>query len=219
MATMNLMIGQFNHGLLQKMSLGIIFIIGSSMTFMNLTPKVLLLMTPRNASTTSHTVCLIIYESLFHDVNACKITPTNMRASADIIWRTFQTFHGNDDLDSLASEEEEEELSSEDFESGEEEGEDVDVDYAQQLIDRRNREMKERKEQNYQKFKVEVFDSISRCLDHNLNSLDIQKEISGSRSSYEMDAPQIIQAVAETLFTKATNNGSFDLKKFKEVSF
>ena len=34
-----------------------------------------------------------------------------------------------------------------------------------------------------------------------------------------MDAPQIIQAVAETLFTKATNNGSFDLKKFKEVSF
>ena len=143
-----------------------------------------------------------------------------MRASADIIWRTFQTFHGNDDLDSLASEEEEEELSSEDFESGEEEGEEgVDVDYAQQLIDKRNREMKERKEQNYQKFKVEVFDSISRCLDHNLNSLDIQKEISGSRSSYEMDAPQIIQAVAETLFTKATNNGSFDLKKFKEVSY
>ena len=181
-----------------------------------------------------------------NDVYACKISPPNMRASADIIWRTFQTFHDNDDLDSLASEEEEEELSSEDFESGEEEGEGrdsridrsyttwsndrpdrvreflvegVDVDYAQQLIDKRNREMKERKEQNYQKFKVEVFDSISRCLDHNLNSLDIQKEISGSRSSYEMDAPQIIQAVAETLFTKATNDGRFDLKKFKEVSF
>ena len=164
-----------------------------------------------------------------------------MRASADIIWRTFQTFNENDELDSLASEEEDEELSSEDFESGEEEGEGMDprtfprteydrtvresliegmdVDYAQQLIDKRNREMQERKEQNYQKFKVEVFDSISRCLDHNLNSLDIQKEISGSRSSYEMDAPQIIQAVAETLFTKATNNGSFDLRKFKEVSF
>lgn len=167
----------------------------------------------------TYTACLMLDDRLYHDVNAYKITPTNMRASADIIWRTFQNFHGNDDLDSLASEEEEEELSSEDFESGEEEGEDVDVDYAQQLIDRRNREMKERKEQNYQKFKVEVFDSISRCLDHNLNSLDIQKEISGSRSSYEMDAPQIIQAVAETLFTKASNSGSFDLKKFKEVSF
>ena len=59
-------------------------------------------------------------------MNACKISPTNMRASADIIWRTFQTFNENDELDSLASEEEDEELSSEDFESGEEEGEGTD---------------------------------------------------------------------------------------------
>ena len=49
-----------------------------------------------------------------------------MRASADIIWRTFQTFSENDELDSLASEEEDEEISSEDFESGEEEGEGTD---------------------------------------------------------------------------------------------
>ena len=53
MATTNLMIGQFNQHLLQKMSLEIIFINGYSMIFMNLILKVLLLMIPRNAYTFS----------------------------------------------------------------------------------------------------------------------------------------------------------------------
>lgn len=41
-------------------------------------------------------------------------------------------------------------------------------------------------------------------------------EIGGSRSSYEMNAQQIIQAVSETIFAKSTKN-KFDLDEFKKI--
>ena len=61
--------------------------------------------------------------------------------------------------------------------------------------------------------------SINRCLDSNLDSSDIAPEISGSRSSYEIEGAQIIQALIKIIVDLCIEEGDkFNIGLFKEVS-
>ena len=59
--------------------------------------------------------------------------------------------------------------------------------------------------------------SINRCLDSNLDSSDIAPEISGSRSSYEIEGAQIIQALMKIIFELSMEDDKFSIGLFKKV--
>ena len=74
------------------------------------------------------------------------------------------------------------------------------------------------KKKNFLKFSEEVLQSIKRCLESGLESKDIAPEIKGSRSSYAVEATQIIEAISNAIFTLSTVEGQFQLDVFTKVS-
>ena len=74
------------------------------------------------------------------------------------------------------------------------------------------------KKKSFLKFSGEVLQSIKRCLESTLESKDIALEIKGSRSSYAVEATQIIEAISNAIFTLSTVEGQFQLDVFTKVS-
>jgi len=88
----------------------------------------------------------------------------------------------------------------------------------EKLRQQREEEEKRQKEKNFGRFSAEVLDSIKRCLESGLKSKDIAPEIKGSRSSYAVEATQIIEAISSAIFALSTENGKFQFASFEKVT-
>lgn len=77
----------------------------------------------------------------------------------------------------------------------------------------------ESEEEDYtEKFNREVNESITRCVNENLGSLDVCPEITGSRNAYEVEHTQIIYAVGRSMIELSNDNETFNISKFKQIA-